>query len=49
MAILKQKYIARYEKNDCNMLTKFITEQEINTAINNYPALKNISKTVEVN
>ncbi len=49
MAILKQKYIARYEKNDCNMLTKFINKEKINTATNNYPALKNIPKTVETN
>ena len=47
--ILEQKYIAKYDKNDCNMLTKFITEQEISTAVNNYPALKNIPKTVEKN
>lgn len=49
IAILKQKYIAKYKKNDCNILTKFITKEEINTAINNYPGLQNIPKTVENN
>ncbi|MGK7892182.1 MAG: RloB domain-containing protein [Xenococcus sp. (in: cyanobacteria)] len=49
MAILKQKYIARYEKNDCNMLTKFITKDNINTAIINYSAFQDIPKIVENN
>ena len=42
LKILKQKYISKYEKNDCNMLTKFIAEPEINSAVANYPNLKGI-------
>jgi len=49
LAILKQKYIARYEKNDCNMLTKFITKKEISAAMGNYPALQNIPACIEKN
>ena len=49
LAILKQKYIAKYEKNDCNMLTKFITVQEISIAMGNYPALQNIPLSVKNN
>lgn len=45
--ILKQKHIAKYEKNDCNMLTKFISQEEISTATANYPALENIPKSIE--
>ena len=49
MTILKQKYITEYKKNDCNMLTKFITKEEINKAIINYPTLEGIPKVVESN
>jgi hypothetical protein len=31
------------------MLTRFITEEKINKAMINYPALQNIPKTVEKN
>ncbi len=31
------------------MLTKFITKEEINTAITNYPTLQDIPKIVENN
>ena len=49
VAILKQKYITRYEKNDCNMLTRFIAEEEISKAIINYPVLQGIPKVIESN
>lgn len=37
-----KKYIPQYEKNDCNLLTKYIQEKQINTAIANYPELGKI-------
>ncbi|MEM8722840.1 MAG: RloB domain-containing protein [Cyanobacteria bacterium P01_G01_bin.39] len=47
--ILEQNYIPLYEKNDCNMLTKFITENEINLATKHYPDLKEIPMIVAQN
>ena len=49
LKVLKQKYIEKYEKNDCNMLTKFIEEEQIKTAIGNYPNLQGIPKIVKLN
>ena len=44
-----KKYIARYEKNDCDMLTKFINEAQIKTAVTNYQDLRGIPKVVKNN
>ncbi|MEM8677022.1 MAG: RloB domain-containing protein, partial [Cyanobacteria bacterium P01_G01_bin.67] len=49
LKILKQKYIFLYEKNDCNMLTKFITEEKIKLAAKNYPDLQQIPLIVAKN
>ncbi len=49
LRVLKEKYIKNYKKNDCNMLTKFITEIEIGIAISNYSELQGIPKIVEKN
>ena len=47
--VLKQKYVSMYKKNDCNMLTKFITKVEIKLAIINYPDLQAIPQIVAKN
>lgn len=47
--ILEEKYIPRYHKDDCSILSKFINEDEIKTATLNYPELKEIPTIVENN
>lgn len=42
-------HVKLYQKNDCNMLTKFITKVEINIAITNYPELQGIPQIVAKN
>lgn len=40
-----KKHIPNYSKNDCNLLTKYITQESIQTAIDNYPAIGKLVTT----
>lgn len=44
-----RKYIPKYDKNDCNLLKRFITLERISVAMSNYSSLKGVPKIVENN